>query len=62
MRQADCTTPLEQFESPCTHFTSWTTEEQKLLQQALKTYPINAPEKNSRSSASQDRKRLPKII
>lgn len=26
-------------------FTPWTTEEQKLLEQALKTYPVNTPER-----------------
>lgn len=30
---------------PCTGFTPWTTEEQKLLEQALKTYPVNTPER-----------------
>uniref|UniRef100_A0A8C6QEY3 DnaJ homolog subfamily C member 2 n=1 Tax=Nannospalax galili TaxID=1026970 RepID=A0A8C6QEY3_NANGA len=43
--QADNATPSEQFEGPCTDFTPWTTEEQKLLEQALKTYPLNTPER-----------------
>ncbi|XP_040852244.1 dnaJ homolog subfamily C member 2-like isoform X2 [Ochotona curzoniae] len=43
--QADNATPSERFEGPCTGFTPWTTEEQKLLEQALKTYPVNTPER-----------------
>nr|XP_003469904.2 dnaJ homolog subfamily C member 2 [Cavia porcellus] len=43
--QADTATPSERFEGPCTDFTPWTTEEQKLLEQALKTYPVNTPER-----------------
>uniref|UniRef100_G3UB14 DnaJ homolog subfamily C member 2 n=1 Tax=Loxodonta africana TaxID=9785 RepID=G3UB14_LOXAF len=44
--QADNATPSERFEAgPCTDFTPWTTEEQKLLEQALKTYPVNTPER-----------------
>ncbi|XP_022371012.1 dnaJ homolog subfamily C member 2 isoform X2 [Enhydra lutris kenyoni] len=43
--QADNATPSERFEGPCTDFTPWTTEEQKLLEQALKTYPVNTPER-----------------
>ncbi|KAF6301626.1 DnaJ heat shock protein family (Hsp40) member C2 [Rhinolophus ferrumequinum] len=43
--QADNATPSERFEGPCTDFTPWTTEEQKLLEQALKTYPANTPER-----------------
>ncbi|VTJ77259.1 Hypothetical predicted protein [Marmota monax] len=39
--QADNATPSERFED----FTPWTTEEQKLLEQALKTYPVNTPER-----------------
>lgn len=30
---------------PCIDSTPWTTEEQKLLEQALKTYPVNTPER-----------------
>lgn len=33
------------YTGPCTDFTPWTTEEQKLLEQALKTYPVNTPER-----------------
>lgn len=43
--QADNAAPSERFEGPCTDFTPWTTEEQKLLEQALKTYPVNTPER-----------------
>uniref|UniRef100_A0A8I5TU70 DnaJ homolog subfamily C member 2 n=1 Tax=Pongo abelii TaxID=9601 RepID=A0A8I5TU70_PONAB len=43
--QADNATPSERFEGPYTDFTPWTTEEQKLLEQALKTYPVNTPER-----------------
>nr|XP_001488917.1 dnaJ homolog subfamily C member 2 isoform X1 [Equus caballus] len=43
--QADNATPSERFEGPGTDFTPWTTEEQKLLEQALKTYPVNTPER-----------------
>ncbi|EGV97010.1 DnaJ-like subfamily C member 2 [Cricetulus griseus] len=43
--QADKAAPSERFEGPCTDFTPWTTEEQKLLEQALKTYPVNTPER-----------------
>ncbi|KAM5204546.1 dnaJ homolog subfamily C member 2 isoform 2-T3 [Hipposideros larvatus] len=43
--QADNATPSERFEGPCTDLTPWTTEEQKLLEQALKTYPVNTPER-----------------
>ncbi|OBS71990.1 hypothetical protein A6R68_13434 [Neotoma lepida] len=44
--QADSAAPSERFEAgPCTDFIPWTTEEQKLLEQALKTYPVNTPER-----------------
>uniref|UniRef100_A0A2K5L845 DnaJ homolog subfamily C member 2 n=1 Tax=Cercocebus atys TaxID=9531 RepID=A0A2K5L845_CERAT len=43
--QADNAAPSERFEGPYTDFTPWTTEEQKLLEQALKTYPVNTPER-----------------
>uniref|UniRef100_A0A2K6KXC7 DnaJ homolog subfamily C member 2 n=1 Tax=Rhinopithecus bieti TaxID=61621 RepID=A0A2K6KXC7_RHIBE len=43
--QADSAAPSERFEGPYTDFTPWTTEEQKLLEQALKTYPVNTPER-----------------
>ncbi|KAM4749534.1 dnaJ homolog subfamily C member 2 [Rhinophrynus dorsalis] len=37
--------PSERFEAPGADSTPWTTEEQKLLEQALKTYPVNTPER-----------------
>ncbi|XP_075064836.1 dnaJ homolog subfamily C member 2 [Mixophyes fleayi] len=37
--------PSERFEGPGADSTPWTTEEQKLLEQALKTYPVNTPER-----------------
>ncbi|XP_054093831.1 dnaJ homolog subfamily C member 2 isoform X3 [Callithrix jacchus] len=43
--QADNAMPSERFEGPYTDFIPWTTEEQKLLEQALKTYPVNTPER-----------------
>lgn len=43
--QADSAAPSERFEGPCIDSTPWTTEEQKLLEQALKTYPVNTPER-----------------
>uniref|UniRef100_A0A7N5KP34 DnaJ homolog subfamily C member 2 n=1 Tax=Ailuropoda melanoleuca TaxID=9646 RepID=A0A7N5KP34_AILME len=50
--QADNATPSERFEGPCTDFTPWTTEEQKLLEQALKTYPVNTPERWEKIAAA----------
>ncbi|XP_069833977.1 dnaJ homolog subfamily C member 2 [Dendropsophus ebraccatus] len=42
----DNAVPSERFEAPgADSFTPWTTEEQKLLEQALKTYPVNTPER-----------------
>ncbi|XP_044534577.1 dnaJ homolog subfamily C member 2 isoform X2 [Gracilinanus agilis] len=38
---SDGAAPSERFED----FIPWTTEEQKLLEQALKTYPVNTPER-----------------
>lgn len=43
--QANSTPPSEQFASPRIDFTSWTREEQKLLEQALKMSPVNTPER-----------------
>ncbi|XP_059537192.1 dnaJ homolog subfamily C member 2-like [Myotis daubentonii] len=43
--QADNATPSERFEGPCTDFTPWTRKDQKLLEQALKTYPVHTPER-----------------
>uniref|UniRef100_A0A5F8GME0 DnaJ homolog subfamily C member 2 n=1 Tax=Monodelphis domestica TaxID=13616 RepID=A0A5F8GME0_MONDO len=42
---SDSAAPSERFEGLCTDFIPWTTEEQKLLEQALKTYPVNTPER-----------------
>ncbi|KAG8439954.1 hypothetical protein GDO86_005934 [Hymenochirus boettgeri] len=41
----DNAVPSERFEGPGGDTTPWTTEEQKLLEQALKTYPVNSPER-----------------
>ncbi|KAM4677643.1 dnaJ homolog subfamily C member 2 [Discoglossus pictus] len=41
----DNAVPSERFEAPGGDATAWTTEEQKLLEQALKTYPVNTPER-----------------
>lgn len=43
--ETDNATPSQLLEGPHTDFISPTTEEQKLLEQALKTYPINTPER-----------------
>ncbi|XP_044534578.1 dnaJ homolog subfamily C member 2 isoform X3 [Gracilinanus agilis] len=42
---SDGAAPSERFEGPRIDFIPWTTEEQKLLEQALKTYPVNTPER-----------------
>ncbi|XP_072257814.1 dnaJ homolog subfamily C member 2 [Pyxicephalus adspersus] len=41
----DNAVPSERFEGPSADSSPWTTEEQKLLEQALKTYPVNTPER-----------------
>lgn len=41
----DNVVPSERFEGPSGDSVPWTTEEQKLLEQALKTYPVNTPER-----------------
>lgn len=41
----DNAVPSERFEGPNADSVPWTTEEQKLLEQALKTYPVNTPER-----------------
>ncbi|KAM5173066.1 dnaJ homolog subfamily C member 2 [Mantella aurantiaca] len=41
----DNAVPSERFEGPSADSVPWTTEEQKLLEQALKTYPVNTPER-----------------
>ncbi|XP_053320234.1 dnaJ homolog subfamily C member 2 [Spea bombifrons] len=43
-QSVDNAVPSERFEPPGDS-TPWTTEEQKLLEQALKTYPVNTPER-----------------
>ncbi|XP_028933789.1 dnaJ homolog subfamily C member 2 [Ornithorhynchus anatinus] len=50
--QSDSAAPSERFEGPCTDSTPWTTEEQKLLEQALKTYPVNTPERWEKIAAA----------
>ncbi|XP_063783073.1 dnaJ homolog subfamily C member 2 [Pseudophryne corroboree] len=44
-QSVDNALPSERFEGPGADSTPWTTEEQKLLEQALKTYPVNTPER-----------------
>ncbi|XP_017341240.1 dnaJ homolog subfamily C member 2 [Ictalurus punctatus] len=46
--------PSERFEGSASDTTSapWTTEEQKLLEQALKTYPVNTPERWDKIAAT----------
>ncbi|OCT87271.1 dnaJ homolog subfamily C member 2 [Xenopus laevis] len=41
----DNAVPSERFEGPAVEMSPWTTEEQKLLEQALKTYAVNTPER-----------------
>ncbi|XP_039219708.1 dnaJ homolog subfamily C member 2 isoform X2 [Crotalus tigris] len=50
--QADSAAPSERFEVSFTDASPWTTEEQKLLEQALKTYPVNTPERWEKIAAS----------
>uniref|UniRef100_A0A8D2LW65 DnaJ homolog subfamily C member 2 n=1 Tax=Varanus komodoensis TaxID=61221 RepID=A0A8D2LW65_VARKO len=50
--QAESATPSERFEASFTDSSPWTTEEQKLLEQALKTYPVNTPERWEKIAAS----------
>ncbi|XP_048355672.1 dnaJ homolog subfamily C member 2 isoform X1 [Sphaerodactylus townsendi] len=50
--QAEIATPSERFDVPLTDSSPWTTEEQKLLEQALKTYPVNTPERWEKIAAS----------
>ncbi|XP_056429472.1 dnaJ homolog subfamily C member 2 [Hyla sarda] len=46
VQSVDNAVPSERFEVPgADSSTPWTTEEQKLLEQALKTYPVNTPER-----------------
>ncbi|XP_030072265.1 dnaJ homolog subfamily C member 2 [Microcaecilia unicolor] len=44
--------PSERFEGPGADLVPWTTEEQKLLEQALKTYPVNTPERWEKIAAA----------
>ncbi|MEE6481369.1 hypothetical protein FKM82_012845 [Ascaphus truei] len=44
--------PSERFEGPGADSTPWTTEEQKLLEQALKTYAVNTPERWEKIAAA----------
>uniref|UniRef100_A0A6I8Q4C6 DnaJ homolog subfamily C member 2 n=1 Tax=Xenopus tropicalis TaxID=8364 RepID=A0A6I8Q4C6_XENTR len=44
-QSVDNAVPSERFEGPAADMSPWTTEEQKLLEQALKTYPVNTPER-----------------
>ncbi|XP_077120839.1 dnaJ homolog subfamily C member 2 [Ranitomeya variabilis] len=45
-QSVDNAIPSERFEAPgADSSTPWTTEEQKLLEQALKTFPVNTPER-----------------
>uniref|UniRef100_A0A8C2B831 DnaJ homolog subfamily C member 2 n=1 Tax=Cyprinus carpio TaxID=7962 RepID=A0A8C2B831_CYPCA len=41
----DNAVPSERFDGAESNSSPWTTEEQKLLEQALKTYPVNTPER-----------------
>ncbi|KAG5267141.1 hypothetical protein AALO_G00218470 [Alosa alosa] len=41
----DNAVPSERFDTPDSSGTPWTTEEQKLLEQALKTFPVSTPER-----------------
>ncbi|XP_064512830.1 dnaJ homolog subfamily C member 2 isoform X2 [Pseudopipra pipra] len=44
--------PSERFEGSPLDSSPWTTEEQKLLEQALKTYPVNTPERWEKIAAA----------
>ncbi|GCC28606.1 hypothetical protein chiPu_0007037 [Chiloscyllium punctatum] len=48
----DKATPSERFEVPGYDINPWTAEEQKLLEQALKTYPVNTPERWEKIAAT----------
>ncbi|XP_078409362.1 dnaJ homolog subfamily C member 2 isoform X2 [Cetorhinus maximus] len=48
----DKATPSERFEAPGGDINPWTAEEQKLLEQALKTYPVNTPERWEKIAAT----------
>ncbi|GCB71639.1 hypothetical protein scyTo_0006020, partial [Scyliorhinus torazame] len=48
----DKATPSERFEAHGCDINPWTAEEQKLLEQALKTYPVNTPERWEKIAAT----------
>lgn len=48
----DSAAPSERFEGSPLDSSPWTTEEQKLLEQALKTYPVNTPERWEKIAAA----------
>ncbi|NWH61099.1 DNJC2 protein, partial [Geococcyx californianus] len=50
--QMDSAAPSERFEGSPLDSLPWTTEEQKLLEQALKTYPVNTPERWEKIAAA----------
>ncbi|NXM38985.1 DNJC2 protein, partial [Gymnorhina tibicen] len=50
--QMDSAAPSERFEGSPLDSAPWTTEEQKLLEQALKTYPVNTPERWEKIAAA----------
>ncbi|NXY81092.1 DNJC2 protein, partial [Alcedo cyanopectus] len=50
--QMDSAAPAERFEGSSLDSSPWTTEEQKLLEQALKTYPVNTPERWEKIAAA----------
>ncbi|NXP76943.1 DNJC2 protein, partial [Ramphastos sulfuratus] len=50
--QMDSAAPSERFEGSTLDSSPWTTEEQKLLEQALKTYPVNTPERWEKIAAA----------
>ncbi|XP_076862935.1 dnaJ homolog subfamily C member 2 [Brachyhypopomus gauderio] len=49
---ADKAVPSERFDGSGSDSNPWTTEEQKLLEQALKTYPVNTPERWDKIAAA----------
>ncbi|KAM8973669.1 dnaJ homolog subfamily C member 2 [Pelodytes ibericus] len=51
-QSVDNAIPSERFEGTGADSTPWTTEEQKLLEQALKTYPVNTPERWEKIAAA----------
>uniref|UniRef100_A0A8C5WJ00 DnaJ homolog subfamily C member 2 n=1 Tax=Leptobrachium leishanense TaxID=445787 RepID=A0A8C5WJ00_9ANUR len=51
-QSVDNAVPSERFDGKCVDSLPWTTEEQKLLEQALKTYPVNTPERWEKIAAA----------